>query len=83
MPMRCVADRADDGLGGLLFVVDTLSPCEERPIGRAASLVGALLSVKPILSIEDGWWRLSRRSSARKAFHRVIQSMKEQVGSER
>jgi DegV family protein with EDD domain len=69
----------------LLFVVDTLEYLAKNGrIGRAASLVGALLSVKPILSIEDGVVApFEKVIGARKAFHRVIQSMKEQVGSER
>jgi len=67
----------------LLFVVDTLEYLQKNGrIGKAASLVGALLSLKPILTLEDGVVAAREKVlGSRKAFSRVIQLMKEEIGS--
>lgn len=67
----------------LLFVVDTLEYLAKNGrIGKAASVLGTLLSIKPLLTLEDGIVApYEKVMGSRKAFSRVIQLMKEDVGS--
>lgn len=67
----------------LLFVVDTLEYLQKNGrIGKAASLVGSLLSLKPILTLEDGVVAAREKAlGSRKAFSRVVQLMQDEIGS--
>lgn len=71
------------GATTVLFAVDTLEYLQKNGrIGKAASVVGALLSVKPILTLEDGVVAPREKVlGLRRAFNRVIQIMKDDVGT--
>lgn len=68
---------------GVYFLVDTLEYLQKGGrIGKAASLVGSLLSIKPILSLEpDGRvYSLDKARGAKKAMARIVELAKEKFG---
>lgn len=76
--------KAVAGSVRMLFGVSTLEfLARNGRIGRAASLVGALLSVKPILHVEDGIVApYDKVLGERKILGRTIQIMHREVGQE-
>ncbi len=66
----------------LLFVVGTLEYLHKNGrIGKAASVLGTLLSIKPLLTIEDGVVApYEKVLGSRKALKRVMQLVEEEVG---
>ena len=79
----CEAALRVAGSVQLLFTVDTLEFLERNGrIGKAASLLGTLLSIKPIIHLEDG--EVAPRDKvlgARRLLPRVIELMSEAIGS--
>jgi DegV family protein with EDD domain len=69
---------------GLLFTVDTLEFLQRGGrIGKAAAFAGALLHVKPILSIEDGEVvPVKRVRGERKAFAELAEALETQTRDE-
>jgi len=79
----CQAALRVAGSVQLLFTVDTLEFLERNGrIGKAASLLGTLLSVKPIIHLDDGEVApRDRVLGARRLLPRVMELMNEAVGS--
>ncbi len=79
----CEAALRVAGCVRLLFTVDTLEFLERNGrIGKAASLLGTLLSIKPIIHLEDG--EVAPRDKvlgARRLLPRVVELMNEAIGS--
>ncbi len=79
----CEAALRVAGSVQLLFTVDTLEFLERNGrIGKAASLLGTLLSIKPIIHLEDG--EVAPRDKvlgARRLLPRVVELMNEAIGS--
>ncbi|NLK07637.1 MAG: DegV family protein [Firmicutes bacterium] len=67
---------------GLLFLVDTLEYMEKNGrIGRAASLLGSLLQIKPVLTFTDGTVDVTEKvRGSRRAYRRLLEIFKERVG---
>ena len=79
----CEAALRVAGSVQLLFTVDTLEFLERNGrIGKAASMLGTLLSIKPIIHLEDGEVAPADRVlGARRLLPRVIELMNEAIGS--
>lgn len=79
----CEAVLRVTGSVQLLFTVDTLEFLERNGrIGKAASLLGTLLSIKPIIHLEDGEVAPADRVlGARRLLPRVMELMTEAIGS--
>lgn len=78
------AETAKEQLG-LFFLVDTLEYMEKNGrIGRAASLVGSLLQIKPVLTFVDGTVDVVEKvRGTRRARRRMLEIFKERVGDTR
>jgi len=79
--LEAIEQRQDNY--AVYFLVDTLEYLQKGGrIGKAASLVGSLLSIKPILSLEpDGRvYSLDKARGAKKAMARVVELAKERFG---
>lgn len=77
-----LAEKMIDDLT-VYFLVDTLEFLQKGGrIGKAASVVGSLLNIKPILSIdnEGGIFSKDKIRGSKKALSKVIQLFKEQYG---
>ena len=69
---------------GLLFLVDTLEYMEKNGrIGRAASLLGSLLQIKPVLTFTDGTVDVVEKvRGGRRARRRTLEIFQERVGDD-
>jgi DegV family protein with EDD domain len=66
------------------FIVDTLTYLQKGGrIGKAAALVGSLLNIKPILTLEQGGMiaPFDKVRGTKKALARVLEALKEYAGS--
>ncbi len=79
--VRGVASRVADSVQ-LLFTVDTLEFLERNGrIGKAASLLGTLLSIRPIIHLEDGEVAPADKVlGSRRVLPRVIELMDKSIG---
>jgi DegV family protein with EDD domain len=70
---------------GLLFLVETLEYMEKNGrIGRAASLLGSLLQIKPVLTFSDGTVDIVEKvRGTRRARRRTLEIFQERVGDTR
>lgn len=79
--LEAIQQRQDNY--AVYFLVDTLEYLQKGGrIGKAASLVGSLLSIKPILSLEpDGRvYSLDKVRGSKKAMARIVELAKERFG---
>ncbi|AJY76466.1 DegV family protein [Paenibacillus beijingensis] len=70
---------------GLYFLVDTLEYLQKGGrIGRASALVGSILNIKPIMTIdkEGVVTAVDKVRGSKKAMHRIVALLKEQFGNE-
>lgn len=69
----------------IYFIVDTLEYLQKNGrIGRAQAMLGSLLNIKPILTLEDGIVTPKEKARGRtKALDRLIKICKEEYGTER
>ena len=68
---------------GLYFLVDTLEYLQKGGrIGKASALIGSILNIKPILSIDDEGTIISvdKVRGSKKAIQRIVDMLKEQFG---
>ncbi len=81
----CEAVSRVAGSVQLLFTVDTLEFLERNGrIGKAASLLGTLLSIKPIIHLEDGEVApVDKVLGARRLLPRAIELMDKAIGGSR
>ncbi len=68
----------------IYFIVDTLEYLQKNGrIGRAQAMLGSLLNIKPILTLEDGIVTPKEKARGRtKALDRLIKICKEEYGTE-
>ena len=69
----------------VMFVVDTLEYLKKGGrIGKAQALLGTMLNIKPILTLEAGEiMPLTKARGRKKAISELIQKMQEKIGSEK
>ncbi|MFD0587904.1 DegV family protein [Paenibacillus sp. GCM10027627] len=70
---------------GLYFLVDSLEFLQKGGrIGRAAALIGSILNIKPILSLDDngGVFSVDKVRGSKKAMGRIADMLKETFGSD-
>lgn len=81
---RNAVSAVKDSLG-LFFLVDTFEYMEKNGrIGKAASLLGSLLQIKPVLTFVDGIVEVQEKMrGARRARRRMLELFQERVGQER
>lgn len=67
---------------GLFFLVDTFEYMEKNGrIGRAASLVGSLLNIKPVLTFKDGTVEVQEKlRGSKRAQRRMLELFRQRVG---
>lgn len=69
----------------LYFLVDTLDNLQKGGrIGRASALIGSILNIKPILSLDEngGIYSVDKVRSSKKAMTRVAELLKNQFGDD-
>ncbi|NMB10672.1 MAG: DegV family protein [Firmicutes bacterium] len=76
------AVRAANDTLGLFFLVDTFEYMEKNGrIGRAASLVGSLLNIKPVLAFRDGTVEVREKlRGSKRAQRRMLELFRQEVG---
>lgn len=70
---------------GLYFLVDTLENLQKGGrIGRASALIGSILNIKPILSLDEngGIFSVDKVRSSKKAMTRIAELLKNQFGDD-
>lgn len=70
---------------GLYFLVDTLENLQKGGrIGRASALIGSILNIKPILSLDEngGIYSVDKVRSSKKAMTRIAELLKNQFGDD-
>ncbi|GIP36746.1 hypothetical protein J31TS4_00260 [Paenibacillus sp. J31TS4] len=80
-----MVEKARDNMV-LYFLVDTLEYLQKGGrIGKASALLGSLLNIKPILSIdqEGSIYSIDKARGTKKAMARIMELMKKQVGDDR